>query len=79
MQTPDYSIIIPYKVRDIISLISEKRHVDFFDALNLLYKSKLYEFLCEESTKLWHLSPHKLLDLLETEERKNIFEFPDFV
>ena len=79
MPNPDYSIIIPYKIGDIISLITEKKKLNFIDALSLLYRSKLYYFLCDESTKLWHLSSYKLYDLLETEAQNNTFEFPDFV
>jgi len=79
MTDPDYSILIPYKIDDLISMITESKKNSLQDALFYLYNSKLYAYLSDESTKLWHLSTHKLFELLETEKEKNIFEFPDFV
>lgn len=76
---PDYSALIPYKIIGIVKLIMENKETDFPNAISYLYKTQLYEFLSDEQTKLWHLSPHKLFDLMEDEKRTNKFEFPDFV
>ncbi len=79
MTTPDYTSIIPYKINMIVSLIIDYKKLIFEDAINYLYQSKLYEYLGNEKTKLWHLSPNKLFELLENEKQNNKFEFPDFV
>jgi hypothetical protein len=77
--TINYSSLIPYKIIQTVSLIIEINKIDFIDAVSYLYKSKLYENLSIETTKLWHLSAEKLFDLLENEKQNNVFEFPDFV
>jgi len=79
MTKPDYSSIIPYKVISIIELIINKKKLTFYDSIKYLYKSQMYNYLCKEETKLWHLSRLKLFDLLEQEKLTNIFQFPDFI
>jgi len=79
MTNINYASIIPYKICDITSLIIENKKIIFEDAINYLYQSKLYELLSDEKTKLWHLSPNKLLELLENEKQCNSLDFPDFV
>ncbi len=79
MENPDYRSIIPYKIQNLVSLIIDHKKLKFYEAINYLYESKLYEILSEEETKIWHLSPDKLFELLENEKQKNIFDFPDFV
>jgi len=54
-------------VPGIIELLMEKRHVGWQDAAELLYNSTLYEAMEDDSTKLWHLSPLALFDMLEEE------------
>ncbi len=75
----NYTFIIPYKVIDLVSLITELKKLVFLDAINYLYSSQLYNYLSDETTKLWHLSTHKLFSMLEEEKINNQFEFPDFV
>ena len=75
----DYSVIIPYKIKDIILLIMENKKKAFLEAIDYLYNSNLYEYLSNEESKFWHLSYSKLFDLLEEEKQTNKFEFPDFV
>ncbi|MBU0488892.1 MAG: hypothetical protein KKD31_13170 [Bacteroidetes bacterium] len=75
----DYSSIIPTKVQDLVSLIIEAKRLEFREALQYLYWTKLYEALSNEETKLWHLSSEKLLDMLETEKLTNELIYPDFV
>lgn len=79
MTNPNYTSIIPYKISEITSLIIENKKIKFEDAINYLYLSKLYDFLSDEKTKLWHLSSYKLFELLEKEKQSNNFDFPDFV
>lgn len=75
----DYSVIIPYKIKDIILLIMENKKKAFLEAIDYLYNSNLYDYISNEESKLWHLSYSKLFDLLEEEKQTNKFELPDFV
>jgi len=76
---PDFQSIIPFKIQSLVALTIHEKKISFFDALEYIYTSALYQALTEESTKLWHLSATKLFDLLETEKRENKFTYPDFV
>lgn len=79
MKEPDYSAIIPYKVKDVIALIMENKKMKFVEAIGYLYASQLYDFLSKEETKIWHLSNYKLFDILEEEKLTNKLELPDLV
>jgi hypothetical protein len=74
-----FDSIIPYKVRDAVLLIMETENIDFMDALTYFYHSKLASALANEETKLWHLSPRKLVDILSEEKITNTLTYPDFV
>lgn len=76
---PDYAALTPYKIFGVVELVMEKENIEFAEAVSYVYLSKLYENLSNEQTKLWHLSPHKLFDLLEEEKLTKKFQFPDFV
>jgi len=78
-QIMDYKTLIPYKLIDIIQLIMDNNKKSFFEALHYLYGSKLYNALSNETTKIWHLSHHKLFDMLENEKQNNVLELPDFI
>lgn len=74
----DYSALVTYKVKDLIAIIIEKKQVSFLSALEYLYSSKLYEYLSDESLKLWHMSSFKLFEVLENEKLTKVFVMPDF-
>jgi hypothetical protein len=60
----------------VIQTIMEKKNMLIVDAVKLLYFSRLYEKLEIESTKLWHLSPLALYELLEAELQTGNIVFP---
>jgi len=60
----------------IIQIIMEKKDLPVIPAVKLLYVSKLYEKLEIENTKLWHLSPLALYELLEIEQQTGKIIFP---
>jgi hypothetical protein len=60
----------------IIQTIIEKKNIPVIDSVKLFYFSKLYEKLEIESTKLWHLSPLALYELLEMELQTGKLVFP---
>jgi len=47
------------------------------EAVESLYGSQLYHMLEEEKTKLWHLSPKALYDLLQQEKTTGKIIFPE--
>jgi hypothetical protein len=61
----------------IIQTIIEKNKVTAITAVKSLYTSALYEKLEVESTKLWHLSPLALYELLEMEIKTGKLIFPE--
>lgn len=71
--------ILPFKIQGLISLIIIKKQILFIDALHYLYDSALYLYLSDEESKIWHLSNHKLYEMLENEKETNILKFPDYV
>ena len=74
-----FKSIIPLKIQDIISIIKERKHFNFHNALHYLYESKLYDVLSIEDTKFWHLSSEKLFDMLENEKLTKKIIFPDYI
>ena len=79
MKINEFDSILPFKIQDLVSLIIEIKNINFEEAVQFLYESKLYEALSDEKTKLWHLSSEKLLDMLLIEETTGKLIFPDFV
>jgi len=60
----------------IIQIIMEKKDLKVIPAVKLFYLSQLYKKLENESTKLWHLSPLALYELLEIEQQTGKLIFP---
>ena len=60
----------------VIQIIIEKKNVTVINAVKLLYLSELYKLLEIEDTKLWHLSPLALYNLLEIELQTGKLNFP---
>ena len=60
----------------VIQTVMDKKGISAVDALKLFYLSVLYEKLEIESTKLWHLSPLALYELLEIELQTGKLIFP---
>jgi hypothetical protein len=60
----------------LIQTIMEKKDISVVDSIKLLYLSELYQKLEIESTKLWHLSPVALYELLEMELQTGKIIFP---
>ncbi|MGC3978721.1 MAG: hypothetical protein QM751_11125 [Paludibacteraceae bacterium] len=79
MEKNKFEVILPLKIQDLISLIIEKKNLEFENALDYLYISKLYKILSNEESKIWHLSSEKLFDILEVEKETNKLKLPDFV
>jgi len=61
----------------IIQIIIEKDKITPVEAIKSFYTSALYEKLETENTKLWHLSPLALYELLEMELKTGKLVFPE--
>ena len=79
MDNKEFEPILELKISDMVALIIDREHLNFEEALQYLYESKLYARLIDESTKLWHLSAAKLFEMLHNEKQTNELIFPDYV
>jgi hypothetical protein len=61
----------------IIKEIEKNRSIAGQEAFELLYSSFLYSKLEQEQTKLWHLSPLTLANLLDEELETGNIRFPE--
>ena len=61
----------------IIQLLMGNRNITAEAASMMLYNSKLYKLLEDETTKLWHLSYPILYDMLEEELSTGEITFPE--
>lgn len=76
MTNIEFKATLQMLVPMVIQVIMEKKDLPVISAVKLLYLSKLYEKLEKESTKLWHLSPLALYELLEIEQQTGKLTFP---
>jgi hypothetical protein len=63
----------------IIKMIIENKGLSNIEATKLFYNSALYAMLENEASKLWHLSPLTLYELLEEELTTGIINYPEEV
>jgi len=61
----------------IVQLIMKNKGISNIDAAKLLYASSLYAMLENEASKLWHLSPFTLYELLEEELATGSINYPE--
>jgi hypothetical protein len=66
-------LLVPRVIREIM----KSMNVNEEDAFRLLYSSFLYSKLEIEATKLWHLSPRALCELLKEELETGDITFPE--
>ena len=60
-----------------ICLIIESYPYDEVTAAKEFYDSKVYSFLEQEDTKLWHLSALTLFHMFDEEKKTGTFTFPE--
>jgi hypothetical protein len=61
----------------IVQLIMNNRKLTNVEATKLLYNSALYAMLENEASKLWHLSPLTLYELLDEELTTGSIHYPE--
>ena len=69
--------LLPFITPGIIQLLSETRNITPETAAIILYNSKLYNLLEDETSKLWRLSYLLLYDMLEEELATGEITFPE--
>ncbi len=79
MEKDEFEPFIELKIQDLVALVVDRKKNSFDQALRYVYESELYKYLTDESTKLWHLSTEKLLDMLIGEKENKQLIFPDYV
>ena len=66
-------MLIEYITQDIIELLSEKRNIDFDEAMNIFYSSVTFEKLGDIETGLYLESSAYIIDLLFDELKAGAF------
>ena len=61
----------------VVQLIMNNRRLTNVEAAKMLYNSALYAMLENEASKLWHLSPLTLYELLEEELATGSIHYPE--
>ena len=61
----------------VVQLVMENKKLSNIEAIKLFYNSALYAMLENEASKLWHLSPLVLFELLEEELSTGTINYPE--
>lgn len=77
MEKEKFEAMLVLLVPQIIHLIIENYAYDEVTASQEFYNSKVYAYLEQEDTKLWHFSPLTLYNMYEEEKRTGNFVFPE--
>ena len=67
------SDMLPFTMRELVSMVMQRKTLALEDALYYIYSSDLYSSLLDEGKKMWYLSTLSLYETLEkekTEKRK---------
>lgn len=60
-------LLLPSKIGWLAKWMVEEKSVSITEAINRIYRSKLYKKLSSEGTKYWHLGPVDLYEELKQE------------
>lgn len=60
-------LLLPFKIGWLASWLSEDKGISLTDAVNRIYRSKLYKKLSTANTLYWHLGPVDLYNELKAE------------
>lgn len=60
-------LLLPGKINSLAKIIVQNKNVTFFEAINLIYKSKTYKLLENESSKYWTYGPVALYESFTAE------------
>lgn len=77
MEKKKFEAMLMLIVPQAVQLIVENYSYDEMAAAKEFYSSKVYSFLEQEDTKLWHLSALTLFHMFDEEKRTGTFTFPE--
>jgi len=77
MEKKKFEAMLILLVPQVIHLIVENYPYDEVTASKEFYSSKVYSFLEQEDTKLWHLSALTLFNMYDEEKQSGMFTFPE--
>jgi len=77
MEKKKFEAMLILLVPQVIQLIVANYPYDEVTASKEFYSSKVYSFLEQENTKLWHLSALTLFNMFDEEKRTGTFTFPE--
>jgi len=78
MNEAKFEALLPLIVAALIQKIIERKKISQDEAFSRLYNSRLYFFLDNEKTKVWHYSVEKLFRLFEEEMTTGNMELPEY-
>ena len=55
-------LLLPSKMSWLANMLAEDKGISIVEAIRILYSSRFYVRLANESTKLWHLGPVALYE-----------------
>ena len=71
------SILSIALVPQTVDLIVKNEGIDDISAINEFYRSKTYEMLANEETKMWHFSPLTVYSMWKHEKETGEIVFPE--
>ena len=77
MTTEKLSALLSILNPAVIKIIIDTKGLTNIEATELFYNSALYAMLENEESKLWHLSPLTLYELLEEELTTGTINYPE--
>lgn len=77
MEKKKFTAMLMLLVPQIIHLIVENYPYDEVTASKEFYRSRVYSFLEQEDTKLWHFSALTLFIMFDEEKKTGTFRFPE--
>jgi len=79
MTSEKLSALLTVMTPSVVQLIMDNKNLSNIEAAKLFYNSALYAMLENEASKLWHLSPITLYELLNEELSSGIINYPEEV
>lgn len=77
MEKKKFEAMLMLLVPQVLHLIVENYSYNEVTASKEFYSSKVYSFLEQEDTKLWHLSALTLFNMFDEEKQTGTFTFPE--
>lgn len=77
MDKAKFDAMLMLIVPQVAQLIVQEYNLNEVEAAKRFYTSRLYALLEQEDTKLWQLSPLKLFDLYDEEQKTGTITFPE--